>query len=162
MQLAIHVIHRARNVADCTHPERTIGSVPVGVEQVRLSGACAADDLGAFSTKFGAPLPHLGFPVAQLAALLGDLRLGDRSVAVTLRLPSSARLDDVVRVQAATHLICDLVELGIDPVPFAMGVGSDLLFGWQRRFIATVALAHSGSPYVLVVGPPTATLHQAP
>ncbi len=66
------------------------------------------------------------------------------------RLPCCAGFVQVFGFQTGTHLMRYLIELDMDAVPLAMGVGTQFLLRRQRHLCGAMALAHG----YLLVGTP--------
>ncbi|MAT03715.1 MAG: hypothetical protein CL424_01555 [Acidimicrobiaceae bacterium] len=55
----------------------------------------------------------------------------------------------IFRVESGAHLLRNLIELHMDPMPLAVCVGFQLLFGRHLHLSGAVTLAHLG--YLLAV-----------
>ena len=76
-----------------------------------------------------APLPHLHLPVPLGRVRLVTLLLGDLGVVVVRRLPCRPRLVHVRGIEAGADLVGHVLQLDVDPVPLAVGLGPQLLLG---------------------------------
>ena len=79
------------------------------------------------------------------AAALGVELSGDLGVTAVAGLPCRPRLVDVDRIQSGADLVGNVLQLGVDPMPLAVGLGPQLLLRRQRPIGRAVALAHSAT-----------------
>jgi hypothetical protein len=84
--------------------------------------------------------------VPPTALVLGDLSLGYLCIVVVDRLPCGTRFVEILGLEPGAHLVRNLTELNMDAVPFAVGVGTQLLFRRQRHLCGAMTLAHRLPP----------------
>ena len=111
---------------------------------------------GALTTHLCTPLPHLGLPVATLAAALCHLHPRDLRVTVVFGFPRGTGFVQIRRIFSGTHLVSDLIQFDVDPVTLTVGACFHLLLRLEWCLRRSVTLAHRATSLWVYVAPPPA------